>query len=80
MTDTSNVAEENSAPTRVKHVHHGRTPAAWIGVTIGMIGFIVGGIAMVIGPNWPLFWIGVAILVVALIVTQILRKLGFGAD
>ena len=63
-----------------KHVHHGRTPAAWTGVTIAMIGFIFGGIAMVIGPNWTLFWISVAILVVAMIVTGILRKLGLGAD
>lgn len=80
MTDTSSVPETQSARPRVKHVHHGRTPAAWTGVTIAMIGFIVGGIAMVIGPNWPLFWISVAILVVALIVTGIMRKLGHGAD
>ncbi len=79
MTDTSSVPETDSARPR-KHVHHGRTPAAWTGVTIAMIGFIVGGIAMVTGPNWILFWISVAILVVALIVTGILRKLGLGAD
>jgi hypothetical protein len=80
MTDTSSVPDAQSERTREKHVHHGRTPAAWTGVTIAMIGFIVGGIAMVIGPNWTLFWISVAILVVALIVTAILRKLGLGAD
>lgn len=77
--DTSNASRADSARPR-KHVHHGRTPAAWTGVTIAMIGFIVGGIGMVTGPNWTLFWIGVALLAVALIVTAVLRKLGFGAD
>jgi hypothetical protein len=80
MTETSSASETRSERPKVKHVHHGRTPAAWVGVTIAMIGFIVGGIAMVIGPNWTLFWISVAILVVSLIVTGILRKLGLGAD
>ncbi|WP_152363545.1 HGxxPAAW family protein [Microlunatus speluncae] len=79
MTDTSSASDTASAQPRVKHVHHGRTPAAWTGVTIAMIGFIVGGIAMVTGPNWTLFWISVAILVVSLIVTGIMRKLGHGA-
>lgn len=79
MTETSSMPETQSERPRVKHVHHGRTTAAWTGVTIAMIGFIVGGVAMVIGPNWTLFWISVAILAVALIVTAILRKLGLGA-
>ena len=39
---------------RGKHVHHGRTLAAWTGSVIGLIAFVVGGIAVVI-QNWPLF-------------------------
>ena len=37
---------------RGKHVHHGRTLAAWTGSTIGLIAFVVGGIAVVIQRNW----------------------------
>lgn len=43
--------------------HHGR-PASWVAVSIIIIGFIVGGIAVPIGPTWWLFWVGVAIAVV----------------
>ena len=45
-----------------KHVHHGRTVAAWVGTTIAMVAFIVGGIAVVV-QNWPLFWASAALLV-----------------
>ena len=31
-----------------KHVHHGRTLAAWIGTTLALVAFILGGIAVVI--------------------------------
>jgi len=63
---------------RGKHVHHGRTTAAWTGATIGLIAFIVGGIAVVI-QNWPLFWASVALAAVALIVTVVLQRMGYGA-
>jgi hypothetical protein len=61
-----------------KHVHHGRTRAAWIGTTIAMVAFIVGGIAVVI-QNWTLFWASAALLVVALIATKVLQVMGHGA-
>jgi membrane protein YdbS with pleckstrin-like domain len=63
---------------RGKHVHHGRTMAAWTGATIGLIAFIVGGFAVVI-QNWPLFWASVALAAVALIVTVVLQRMGYGA-
>jgi len=47
--------------------YHGR-PVSWVAVTIIIIGFIIGGIALPIGPNWVLFWVGVAIAVVGVIV------------
>ena len=61
-----------------KHVHHGRTLAAWIGTIIAMVAFIVGGIAVVI-QNWTLFWVSAALLVVALIATKVLQVMGHGA-
>ena len=38
--------------------HHGNTPAAWTGVLIILVGFVVGGIGLVI-DSWPMFWVGV---------------------
>lgn len=63
---------------RGKHVHHGRTLAAWTGSTIGLVAFILGAIAVVI-QNWPMFWVSVGLAVVALIVTVVLQRMGYGA-
>jgi hypothetical protein len=62
-----------------KHVHHGRTVAAWVGTTVAMVAVIVGGIAVVI-QNWPLFWASVGLVVVGLIATKVLQVMGYGAD
>ena len=63
---------------RGKHVHHGRTLAAWIGSAIGLLAFILGAIAVVV-QNWPMFGIAVGLAVVALIVTVVLQRMGYGA-
>ena len=63
-----------------KHVHHGRTVAAWTGSVIAMAAFVLGGIAMVIGPNWVLFWIAVAMLIVGAIAAKVLQVMGYGAS
>ena len=63
---------------RGKPVHHGRTLAAWTGSVIALVAFVVGGIAVVI-LNWPLFWASVGLAAVALIVTVVLQRLGYGA-
>jgi hypothetical protein len=46
--------------------HHGR-PASWVAVSIIIVGFIVGGIAMVPSPKWWLFWTGTGIVVIGCI-------------
>lgn len=67
------------SPSRpVKHVHHGRTAAAWVGTTIAMVAVLLGGIAVVI-QNWPMFWISVALVVISLIATKVLQVMGHGA-
>jgi hypothetical protein len=63
---------------RGKHVHHGRTLAAWTGSTIALIAFVVGGIAVVF-QIWSLFWASVVLAAVALIVTVVLQRMGYGA-
>lgn len=58
--------------------HHGNTPAAWTAVTIIMVAFLIGTIAVVIG-NWPLFWIGgVGLFVVGGIVGRVMSGMGYG--
>ena len=80
MAGTAQQNSDLTHPTssRGKHVHHGRTLAAWTGSVIALIAFIVGGIAVVI-PNWPLFWASVGLLAIALIVTVVLQRMGYGA-
>jgi hypothetical protein len=38
-------------------VFHGR-PVSWVAVCTIMVGFIVGGLALVFGPTWWVFWLG----------------------
>jgi hypothetical protein len=71
------VSEYKPAPG-TKHIHHGRTPAAWTGSIIALIGFLAMAAGLVFG-NWPVFWAGGALLVIALIATVVLQKMGMGA-
>lgn len=60
--------------------HHGNTPAAWTCVTIVLIGFIVGGLGLVLDLNMVMFWIGIALMPIGLIVGVAMAKLGYGAE
>ena len=51
---------------------HGR-PASWVVTVLVIIGFILGGIALCIGPSWVLFWIGAGIVVLAAILGAAVR-------
>ncbi len=42
---------------------HGGKPTSWVAVGIVLVGFVAGGIALVIGPAWWLFWVGAAVAV-----------------
>jgi hypothetical protein len=53
--------------SHVHEAHHGR-PASWVTTAIVIIGFVIGGIALPIGPSWVLFWIGAGIVVLGAIV------------
>jgi hypothetical protein len=57
--------------------HHGNTPAAWTAVSVAMLGFVVGGIALMLDPvSMFLFWVGVAIGVAALVIFAVMAKMG----
>jgi small neutral amino acid transporter SnatA (MarC family) len=62
-----------------EHEDHGNTPAAWTAVTIIMIAFVVGAVA-VLTANWALFWIGaVGLAVVGAVVGKVMAMMGMGA-
>lgn len=57
---------------------HGNTPAAWTAVTVAFLGFVVGGVALMLDPvSLTLFWIGCAIGVASIIVFAVMAKMGF---
>lgn len=61
------------------HEDHGHTVAAWTGVAIITLGFLVGAIGVVIATP-PMFWVGVALIPAGVIVGKILALMGFGAS
>lgn len=65
-------------PRPLRHVHHGQTGAMWTAVVIELVGFLLGAVALLLGPSWPVFAIAVGICVVGVIVGVALQKLGFG--
>ena len=57
--------------------HHGNTPAAWTAVTVAMLGFVVGGIALMLDPvSMVLFWVGCALGVASLVIFAVMAKMG----
>jgi NAD/NADP transhydrogenase beta subunit len=59
--------------------HHGNTPAAWTGVAIVLVGFVVAGLGLVL-ENMPLFFVGVALGPIGAIVGYVMAKMGMGGD
>jgi cobalamin synthase len=59
--------------------NHGNTPAAWTAVAVALVGFVVGGIGLMVG-SMVTFWIGVVLVPVALVVLSALTKMGYGSS
>lgn len=61
--------------------NHGNTPAAWTGVAVALLGFVVGGVALMLDPvSMTLFWVGCALGVVALVVFAVMAKMGLNGS
>ena len=56
-----------SRTTDPHRAQHGR-PISWVASCIIIVGFIIGGVALPIGPTWWLFWTGVGIVVLGAII------------
>ncbi len=58
--------------------HHGRTPAAWTGVTVAGVGFVLGAIGAMTGPSWPVIIAATVLVIGSLPLTMAMRALGYG--
>lgn len=79
MGDTSRepTPEKSYLPVSAPPTNHGHTTAAWVTVTVVMVGALFSSIAFVAG-NPALVWTGGGIILVGLVVGAVLRMLGFG--
>ena len=56
---------------------HGHTAAAWTAVAIMLIGFAVGGVAVVLAMPW-LFFVGVGVIALGAVVGKVMQMMGLG--
>lgn len=57
--------------------NHGNTPAAWTAVVVALVGFVVGGVGLMLSPiSYVIFWIGVAITLAAGLLFVVMAKMG----
>ncbi len=59
--------------------HHGNTPAAWTGVTIALLAFVIGGVGLLF-ESMPVFYVGLVLGVLAAVVGGVMAKMGMGAE
>ncbi|MEU4404639.1 HGxxPAAW family protein [Streptosporangium sp. NPDC023963] len=52
---------------------HGGRASSWLAVTVILLGFTIAGVALCLGPNWPLLWMGTAVCVMGGILTLVFR-------
>jgi hypothetical protein len=43
-------------------------PVSWAVVGVVIVGFIVGGVGLTLGPTWWMFWVGAALATVGIVV------------
>jgi hypothetical protein len=55
--------------------HNSGRPISWVGTTIVIIGFIIGGIAMVPSPHWLFFWIGAGVAIIGCLILLFSRAM-----
>lgn len=66
-------------PSETVTAHHGSTPAAWTGMGVALLAFLVGGIGLLI-ESMPVFYVGVALAVIAVIAGGVMSRIGMGAE
>ncbi|MDL4776007.1 MULTISPECIES: HGxxPAAW family protein [Thermomonosporaceae] len=59
--------------TEESYGSHAGRPGSWLAVLIIFIGFLLGGIALCIGPLWIAFWVGIAVVAVGVLVSGLVH-------
>ncbi len=77
MTETSGARERAHLPVAPPPHNHGNTRAAWVTVTIILIGGLTSTLAIMFGIT-ALFWVGLVVIVVGLVAGKVMRMLGMG--
>ncbi|GAA1378282.1 HGxxPAAW family protein [Luteococcus sanguinis] len=81
-----NTATNQKRPQQAEY-HHGRSPAAWTGSLVCMLGFIVATVAFVLpglgdsstmSPSMPLLGLGAALIAIGAIATLVMKSMGYG--
>lgn len=58
--------------------NHGNTPAAWSAVVVGLLGFVIGSVGLMLDPiSYVVFWAGVVVVVASGVLFVVLSKMGF---
>ncbi|MGP4026565.1 HGxxPAAW family protein [Actinomadura sp. 3N407] len=55
------------------HGSHAGRPSSWLAVGIIFAGFVVGGVALCLGPMWIMFWVGAGIIAAGLLVSWLVH-------
>jgi hypothetical protein len=69
--------ERAHLPSAAPPTNHGHTTAAWVTVSLVIVGAVVASVAVLTALPW-LFWVGIGVVVVAVVVGLVLKVLGLG--
>ncbi len=69
--------EKSYLPAAAPPTNHGHTTAAWVTVTLVILGGVVSALAVMGAIVW-LFWVGMVVVVAGAVVGYVLKMLGFG--
>jgi hypothetical protein len=56
--------DKPNVPDASQHGGHGGRASSWLAVTVMLLGFLIGGVALTLGPHWPMLWVGVGVVAV----------------
>lgn len=70
-------AELAYLPPAAPPTNHGHTTAAWVTVTLVLLGAVISSLAVMGAIVW-LFWVGLGVVVAGLVAGRVLKMLGFG--
>ncbi|MFC4049354.1 HGxxPAAW family protein [Actinomadura syzygii] len=51
------------------HGSHAGALSSWFAVAVIFAGFVVGGVAVCLGPLWIMFWVGVGVVVLGVVIS-----------